>query len=71
MPSKKDSKYVIILYLVVNLLSLSSGQRGGAVLAIIFLVTYFFIRNRVNPGEKALDYKARYNNPLYFDPYIC
>ncbi len=52
MPSKKDSKYVIILYLVVNLLSLSSGQRGGAVLAIIFLVTYFFIRNRVNPGEK-------------------
>lgn len=52
MPSKKDSKYVIILYLVVNLLSLSSGQRGGAVLAVIFLVTYFFIRNRVNPGEK-------------------
>lgn len=33
-------------------MSLSSGQRGGAVLAIIFLVTYFFIRNRVNPGEK-------------------
>lgn len=52
MPSKKESKWIIIAYLLVNITSIGMGQRGSAVLAIIFVVSYYFIRNRTNPGNK-------------------
>lgn len=52
MPSKKSSIPVIILYLLVNIASLGMGQRGGAVLSIMFVISYFFLRNTINPGNK-------------------
>ena len=52
MPSKKESKWIIIIYLLVSVTSIGMGQRGSAVLAIIFVVSYYFIRNGINPGEK-------------------
>ena len=52
MPSKKEARWIIIIYLLVNITSIGMGQRGGAVLSIIFVISYFFIRNRINPGRK-------------------
>ena len=52
MPSKKQAMPIIFIYLFVNLASMGMGQRGGAVLAGIFIISYFFLRNRINPGEK-------------------
>lgn len=52
MPSKKEAMPIILLYLFVNIMSLGMGQRGSAVLSIIFIISYFFIRNNTNPGPK-------------------
>lgn len=52
MPAKKESRILIVLYLVINLTSLGMGQRGSAVLAIMFVISYYFLRNRINTGEK-------------------
>lgn len=52
MPSKKQALPIIVLYLLINLVSLGMGQRGGAVLSVMFVITYFFLRNRINPGPK-------------------
>lgn len=57
---KKESKWIIIIYLLVSVTSIGMGQRGSAVLAIIFVVSYYFIRNGINPGEKPWIGKKEY-----------
>ena len=52
MPTKKESQWIISLYLFVNILSMGMGQRGGAVVSIIFIITYYFLRNKIDPGAK-------------------
>lgn len=52
MPSKKQCMPIIAIYLFINIASMGMGQRGGAVLAVMFIITYFFIRNKINPGKK-------------------
>lgn len=52
MPSKKQALPIIVLYLLINMATLGMGQRGGAVLAVMFVITYFFLRNKINPGPK-------------------
>lgn len=46
MPTKKESQWIISLYLFVNILSMGMGQRGGAVVSIIFIITYYFYEIR-------------------------
>lgn len=52
MPTKKEAQWVIFLYLLVNIASMGMGQRGGAVIAIVFIITYYFLRNKIDPGTK-------------------
>lgn len=52
MPTKKEAQLVIFLYLLVNIASMGMGQRGGAVIAIVFIITYYFLRNKIDPGTK-------------------
>ena len=52
MPPKREIKWIITIYLLVNIASIGMGQRGGAVLSIIFVISYFFLRNSINTGEK-------------------
>lgn len=52
MPSKKECKIPLALYLIQAFASLFTGKRGRFVVPIIFIVTYLVIRNRINTGEK-------------------
>lgn len=53
LPSKKEAKLPIIIYVLIGVFSLGSGQRGGFVLSILLVITYFFLRNDISKdGEK-------------------
>jgi oligosaccharide repeat unit polymerase len=50
MPSKKECKPVLLIYFLIGLSYLGFGQRGGFILYVLFIITYYFLRNKVNPG---------------------
>lgn len=52
LPSKSESKYVNILFVLIPLLYLFTGRRGIAILPLLLYVTYCFIRNHITPNEK-------------------
>lgn len=52
MPPKKECLPIVIIYLIINISSMGMGQRGSAVLAVMFVISYFFIRNKINSGGK-------------------
>lgn len=47
MPTKKEARIPIILYLLLGLSSLGYGQRNGLMLNMIMMVLYFFIREKL------------------------
>jgi len=51
MPVKKEAMPILILYLVNGVSYMGIGQRGGFVLSLLFVITYFFLRNKIEPGE--------------------
>ena len=51
LPSKKEVKIPIILYLVIAVLSLGTGQRGSFVLSLLFILMYMFLRNKLTPED--------------------
>lgn len=51
LPTKKEAKIPIILYLSIATISIGSGQRGSFVLGFLFVIMYLFIRNTLRPGN--------------------
>lgn len=51
LPSKKEAKLPIILYLTIAVVSLGTGQRGSFVLSFLFILMYMFLRNKLTPED--------------------
>lgn len=51
MPSKKEARPIIIIYLINGISYMGVGQRGGFVLSFLFIITYLFLRNKIMPGD--------------------
>ncbi len=51
MPSKKEAKVPVLIYMSINFVSLLMGGRGAFVVAFMFMVIYGYIRNAVTPSE--------------------
>lgn len=52
MPTKKEAKWPIILYLAQALLALGAGKRSSLIIPLLTIIIYFIIRNKINPDEK-------------------
>lgn len=51
MPSKKEAKLPIVLYMVYSVISLGTGRRIHFMVALLFIFSYMMYRNKVEPGE--------------------
>ena len=51
MPSKKESKLPIIMYILYLLLSLGTGRRIYFMTGILIIFAYMMLRNRIEPGD--------------------
>lgn len=57
-PSKQEARGALWLYFLVALISLTTGSRTAFMLALVFLLFYYCLRNVVNPDEPWLSRKA-------------
>lgn len=57
-PSKQEARGALWLYFFIALISLTTGSRTAFMLALVFLLFYFCLRNVVNPDEPWLSRKA-------------
>lgn len=57
-PNKQEARGALWLYFLIALLSLTTGRRTAFMLALVFLLFYFCLRNVVNPDEPWLSRKA-------------
>ena len=57
-PSKQEARGALWLYFVIAILSLTTGSRTAFMLALVFLLFYFCLRNVINPKEPWLSRKA-------------
>lgn len=46
MPTKKDSKLIILIYLIFSALTLLGGARGTAIVSLLIILFYCFYRNK-------------------------
>lgn len=53
LPTKKQTKPIIYLYLFVSVLNIVAGDRGECMLAVFVVIFYYFLRNRLFRGETA------------------
>lgn len=51
LPSKQESRIVIILYLFFAFSNIIGGDRGECVLSVFVVIFYFFLRNRLYTGN--------------------
>lgn len=51
MPNKKESRFVLALYLLDSVLSIFTGRRGTFMFAALVLFIYMYIRNSISPNE--------------------
>jgi oligosaccharide repeat unit polymerase len=51
LPSKKEARVPIIIFLSIATISIGTGQRGSFVLGYLFVIMYFFLRNKLEPGN--------------------
>ena len=57
-PSKQEARPPLWLYAIIAILSLSTGSRTGFMLALVFLIFYFCLRNIHTPEDPWLSRKA-------------
>ncbi len=57
-PSRKEARLPIIVYLTIATLSLTTGSRTVFMLALVFMLFYYSVRNFVTPEEPWLSRKA-------------
>lgn len=50
LPSKKESKQIIFLYVIISLMNMIAGDRGEAMLAVFVIIFYYYLRNYLEPG---------------------
>lgn len=48
LPSKKECKTLITIYFIIGIAHLFSGVRGGFVVAVFFIIYYYFLRNDID-----------------------
>ena len=52
LPSQKNSKWIILAYVLLSITKMAAGDRGECMTALFVVIYYFFLRNRLCPGEK-------------------
>jgi len=52
LPSKREAKIVIVLYVIFSITNIIGGDRGECMLALFVIIYYFFLRNRLYRGSK-------------------
>ena len=52
MPSKKEIKIPVILYLIAAIISMFGGKRSSLVVPLITIILYFAVRNKIHRGDK-------------------
>lgn len=52
LPSKREVKTVIILYIIFAITNIIGGDRGECMLALFVIIYYYFLRNRLYRGPK-------------------
>lgn len=57
-PSKREARGALWLYFLIAVISLTTGSRTAFMLALVFLLFYFSLRNVINPEEPWLSRKA-------------
>lgn len=58
-PSKRESKPLIYLYLFEACISLLTGQRGAFVTPLLFILIYLFFRNSLSPEDPWISRKGK------------
>ncbi|MBR0195474.1 MAG: O-antigen polysaccharide polymerase Wzy family protein [Paludibacteraceae bacterium] len=56
-PDKREARIPLLFYFVVELLSLGTGSRTVFMLALLFLIFYLMLRNRISPDDPWLTRK--------------
>lgn len=59
MPSRREAKPLILLYIFEACVSLLTGQRGAFLTPILFMVIYFFIRSSMSPEDPWIGRKGK------------
>lgn len=70
LPTKSESKYVNVLFIVIPLLNFLIGKRGAAIQPLLLYISYCFIRNRITPGDKWIGRKGKLIIAVVF-PFVC
>lgn len=70
LPSKDESKFVNILFVIIPLLYLFTGRRGIAILPLLLYITYCFIRNHITPSDKWIGRRGMLFITITF-PFVC
>lgn len=70
MPSKREAKPILISYLVFNTLTLLIGGRSSFILACMFLIIYFYLRNDLSPNDLWIS-KKNQRRLIFVIPGIC
>ncbi len=59
MPSKKEAKFILMIFIAISLFSLLTGGRTKFVMDFITLLLYFVLRNRLDPSNPWLTKKGK------------
>lgn len=70
LPSKQEAKKPIVLYLLIEFISLLAGARNEFILAFLFIIIYLYIRNSLNPEDPWLSKKGKFAVAIFL-PVIC
>ena len=70
MPSKKEAKPLIFLYLLRASIALLSGQRNSFILPASFIIIYLFIRNTLSPNDLWIGKRGKIALLVSF-PFLC
>ena len=59
LPSKKEAKPILIVFMLVAVFSLLTGARTGFIMSLITLLVYLLLRNRIDPYDPWLTRKVK------------
>ncbi|MGF3075656.1 O-antigen polysaccharide polymerase Wzy family protein [Facklamia sp. P12955] len=57
-PTKKETKYPLVSYIIYLIISLATGARSTFMLGILFIFIYFIFRNNIDEDDKWLNKKS-------------
>lgn len=59
LPSKKEAKPILLVFLLISVFSLLTGSRTGFIMSLITILVYLTLRNRIDPNNPWLTRKSK------------